>query len=40
MYIFMCVYIYIYIYIYIYKVGDLSRGRPEGSLLNNYHTEL
>ena len=24
----------IYIYIYIYKVGDLSRGRPEGSLFN------
>ena len=22
------------------KVGDLSRGRPEGSLFNNYYTEV
>ena len=22
------------------KVGDLSRGGPEGSLFNSYHTEV
>ena len=32
-------YIYIYIYIYISKVGDRSRGQPEGSLFNSYNTE-
>ena len=33
------IYIYIYIYIYISKskVGDFSRGRPEGSLCNSYN---
>ena len=31
----------IYIYIYIYsKVGDRSRGWPEGSLFNNYYNEV
>ena len=29
---------YIYIYIYKSKVGDLSPGRPEGSLFNSYYT--
>ena len=29
-YIYIYVYIYIYIYIYISKVGDLSRGWPQG----------
>ena len=33
-------YIYIYIYIYKSKVGDSSRGRPEGSLFSNYYTEV
>ena len=28
-----------HIYIYIYKVGDHSRGWPEGSLFDSYHTE-
>ena len=38
--IYMCAYIYIYIYIYVVstKVGDHSRGRPEGSLFNSYDT--
>ena len=26
-------------YIYISKVGNLSHGRPEGSLFNSYYTE-
>ena len=39
--VFMMVLIYIYIYIYIIsKVGDRSRGRPEGSLFNSYDTEV
>ena len=33
-------FVYIYIYIYISKVGDLSRGRPEGSLFNSFYTEV
>ena len=33
------IYIYIYIYIYI-KFVARSRGRPEGSLFNNYYTEV
>ena len=32
--------IYIYIYISKSKVGDLSRGRPEGSVFNSYNTEV
>ena len=31
--------IYIYIYIYISKVGDRSRGPPEGPLFISYYTE-
>ena len=37
------VFIKLNIYIYIYsksKVGDRSRGQPEGSLFNRYYTEL
>ena len=33
-------YIYIYIYMCVSKVGDRSRGRPEGCLLINYYTEM
>ena len=33
-------YIYINIYIYIYKVGDPSKGWPEGSLFYRYNTEV
>ena len=36
----LCNYIYIYIYIYISKAGERSRGRPKGSLLNSYYTEV
>ena len=32
--------IYIYIYIYISKVGDHSRGWPEGSLFDSYYTKV
>ena len=32
--------IYIYTYIYISKVGNCSRGRPEGFGFNSYYTEL
>ena len=38
-----CIYIYtqMYIYIYIYsKVGDHSRGWPEGSLFDSYYTKV
>ena len=34
------IYIYIYIYVKVSKVGDRSRGRPEGSLFNSYYTEV
>ena len=29
-----------YITIKVSKVGDCSRGRPEGSLFNSYYTEV
>ena len=35
---FIYIYICIYIYIYISKVGDHSRGGPEGSLFDSYYT--
>ena len=31
---------YTYIYIYITKVGDHSRGGPEGSLFDSYYTKV
>ena len=50
-YIYIIEYIYIYIieyskirnlsiYIEVSKVGDCSRGKPEGSLFNSYYTEV
>ena len=34
------IYIYIYIRLKVSKVGDRSRGRPEGSFFNSYYTEV
>ena len=34
------IYIKTAIYIYVSKVGDRSRGRPEGSFLNSYYTDV